>query len=173
MGGARISGLRQLSWGWVGLGGPTRSCGGSQAPARAAGYLAPQSWHCVGASPAIHTMLHHCTLPVGPLPAQIITGERPHRGQLRLPRVPEECPQVCACSSHIWRAGSAALRPAGRMWNAVGMLVMPHPLAAAPMQTCTACALQTHLMSYARIPAAHPQPLAAPCRKFATSCCNA
>ena len=25
---------------------------------------------------------------------EIVTGERPMRGQLRIPRVPEECPQV-------------------------------------------------------------------------------
>lgn len=27
---------------------------------------------------------------------QIITGEQPLRGRMRMPRVPEECPQVCA-----------------------------------------------------------------------------
>lgn len=27
---------------------------------------------------------------------EIVTGERPHRGEMRLPRVPQECPQeVC------------------------------------------------------------------------------
>ncbi len=37
--------------------------------------------------------LTHAALPAVPVP-QIITGERPQRGQLRLPRVPEECSQV-------------------------------------------------------------------------------
>lgn len=39
---------------------------------------------------------------------EIITGERPQRGQLRLPHVPAECTQVglCRghCTAHTWGA---------------------------------------------------------------------
>lgn len=44
---------------------------------------------------------------------EIVTGERPQRGSLRMPRVPEECPQaslggLAACLHFVWLLPSLA-----------------------------------------------------------------
>lgn len=51
--------------------------------------------------------LHRMLLP------QIVTGERPQRGSLRMPKVPEECPQVRLC--HDLRPTSCQLLPTCRL----------------------------------------------------------
>jgi serine/threonine protein kinase len=52
-------------------------------------------------APEILTGKQHCTervdiFSMGVVMWEIITGERPQRGNLRAPRVPEECPQDVA-----------------------------------------------------------------------------
>lgn len=49
-----------------------------------------------------------CLISVAWLPPsvpQIITGERPMRGSMRMPHVPEECPQVCAAPAGLSQCG--------------------------------------------------------------------
>ena len=51
--------------------------------------------------------------PGAPNLQEIVTGQRPRRGQLRLPRVPQECPQVGLQGRHCQLADSSQSRRAG------------------------------------------------------------
>lgn len=84
--------------------------------------------------------LHPTCRSFGVVVWEIITGERPQRGQLRMPRVPEECPQVGHVGLGRAAAGLGAARAACRS------------LIAAPLVECTLAPAATPSVS-----SAHPQ----------------
>lgn len=55
-----------------------------------------------------------CPLPTPSPPCQIVTGDRPQRGNMRMPRVPDECPQVNSSCVLDMQPG---LRSGERRWS--------------------------------------------------------
>lgn len=78
----------------------------------------------------LKSQLPACPMPVPPrsrappiCPCQVITGERPLRGHLRLPRVPEECSQAACNLMMACLSLDPATRPtAGQLLQHLGRL---------------------------------------------------